>query len=125
MSRTPVPAAGTDVGSEAASAVVAVVAIVALAAADRGCALAELFVLPAPLHADVASAATQIALAARYGLGAPGRTGYALAKDEVNYVGEAIAFVVADAGWKYLSTGVYGATDDEVAAQGLEGQLWA
>ena len=36
-----------------------------------------------------------------------------------------IAFVVADAGWKYLSTGVYGAPDDEVAAQGLEGQLWA
>jgi cysteine synthase B len=36
-----------------------------------------------------------------------------------------IAFVVADAGWKYLSTGVYGATDDEQAAHGLEGQLWA
>ncbi|MGI8592334.1 MAG: PLP-dependent cysteine synthase family protein [Nakamurella sp.] len=36
-----------------------------------------------------------------------------------------IAFVVADAGWKYLSTGVYGATDDEAAAAGLEGQLWA
>ncbi len=36
-----------------------------------------------------------------------------------------IAFIVADAGWKYLSTGVYGATDDEVAASGLDGQLWA
>lgn len=36
-----------------------------------------------------------------------------------------IAFVVADAGWKYLSTGVYGATDDAEAAVGLEGQLWA
>ena len=36
-----------------------------------------------------------------------------------------IAFVVADAGWKYLSTGVYGAPDDERAAEGLEGQLWA
>ena len=36
-----------------------------------------------------------------------------------------IAFVVADAGWKYLSTGIYGADDDGVAAEGLEGQLWA
>jgi [CysO sulfur-carrier protein]-thiocarboxylate-dependent cysteine synthase len=36
-----------------------------------------------------------------------------------------IAFVVADAGWKYLSTGVYGAGDDQAAAEGLEGQLWA
>jgi [CysO sulfur-carrier protein]-thiocarboxylate-dependent cysteine synthase len=36
-----------------------------------------------------------------------------------------IAFVVADAGWKYLSTGVYGAGDDAAAAEGLEGQLWA
>lgn len=36
-----------------------------------------------------------------------------------------IAFVVADAGWKYLSTGVYGAGDDADAAAGLEGQLWA
>ncbi len=36
-----------------------------------------------------------------------------------------VAFVVADGGWKYLSTGVYGAPDDEVAASGLEGQLWA
>jgi len=36
-----------------------------------------------------------------------------------------IAFIVADAGWKYLSTGVYGAPDDEHAAEGLEGQLWA
>lgn len=36
-----------------------------------------------------------------------------------------IAFIVADAGWKYLSTGVYGASDDSSAARGLEGQLWA
>ena len=36
-----------------------------------------------------------------------------------------IAFIVADAGWKYLSTGVYGAGDDQDAAAGLEGQLWA
>jgi cysteine synthase B len=35
-----------------------------------------------------------------------------------------IAFVVADGGWKYLSTGAYGGTVDEAAA-GLEGQLWA
>ncbi len=36
-----------------------------------------------------------------------------------------IAFIVADAGWKYLSTGVYGAGDDADAAAGLEGRLWA
>jgi len=35
-----------------------------------------------------------------------------------------IAFVVADGGWKYLSTGAYGGTLDEAEA-GLEGQLWA
>ncbi|PKW14654.1 PLP-dependent cysteine synthase family protein [Saccharopolyspora spinosa] len=35
-----------------------------------------------------------------------------------------IAFIVADAGWKYLSTGAYSGTIDE-AAQRLEGQLWA
>lgn len=35
-----------------------------------------------------------------------------------------IVFVVADAGWKYLSTGAYGGTLDE-AAQQLDGQLWA
>ena len=35
-----------------------------------------------------------------------------------------IVFVVADAGWKYLSTGAYGGTLDE-AAQRLDGQLWA
>jgi len=35
-----------------------------------------------------------------------------------------IAFVVADAGWKYLSTGVYeGSLDD--ADDALDGQLWA
>jgi cysteine synthase len=35
-----------------------------------------------------------------------------------------IAFVVADGGWKYLSTGAYGGTLEEAAAR-LEGQLWA
>ncbi|HEU0131059.1 MAG TPA: cysteine synthase [Mycobacteriales bacterium] len=35
-----------------------------------------------------------------------------------------IAFVVADGGWKYLSTGAYGGTLEE-AAERLEGQLWA
>ncbi len=35
-----------------------------------------------------------------------------------------IAFVVADGGWKYLSTGAYGGTLEDAAA-GLEGQLWA
>jgi cysteine synthase len=35
-----------------------------------------------------------------------------------------IAFVVADAGWKYLSTGAYGGTL-EGAEQAIEGQLWA
>jgi cysteine synthase B len=35
-----------------------------------------------------------------------------------------IAFVVADGGWKYLSTGAYEGTIDE-AEVALEGQLWA
>ena len=35
-----------------------------------------------------------------------------------------ICFVVADGGWKYLSTGAYAGTLDE-AAECLEGQLWA
>jgi cysteine synthase len=35
-----------------------------------------------------------------------------------------IAFVVADGGWKYLSTGAYKGTIDE-AEEALEGQLWA
>ena len=35
-----------------------------------------------------------------------------------------IAFVIADAGWKYLSTGAYGGTLEEAEAR-LEGQLWA
>ncbi|MCK0518332.1 PLP-dependent cysteine synthase family protein [Williamsia sp. DF01-3] len=35
-----------------------------------------------------------------------------------------IAFVVCDAGWKYLSTGVYEGSLDE-AGEGLEGHLWA
>ncbi|GAA3030931.1 O-phosphoserine sulfhydrylase [Gordonia defluvii] len=35
-----------------------------------------------------------------------------------------IAMVMPDAGWKYLSTGVYG-TDPHEAAAAVEGQLWA
>jgi [CysO sulfur-carrier protein]-thiocarboxylate-dependent cysteine synthase len=35
-----------------------------------------------------------------------------------------VVFVVADAGWKYLSTGAYGGTLAD-AEQALEGQLWA
>jgi cysteine synthase B len=35
-----------------------------------------------------------------------------------------IAFVVADGGWKYLSTGAYEGTVDD-AEERLEGQLWA
>lgn len=35
-----------------------------------------------------------------------------------------IAFIVADGGWKYLSTGAYEGTLEE-AEQALEGQLWA
>ena len=35
-----------------------------------------------------------------------------------------VAFIVADSGWKYLSTGAYGADLEEAAAR-LEGQLWA
>jgi [CysO sulfur-carrier protein]-thiocarboxylate-dependent cysteine synthase len=35
-----------------------------------------------------------------------------------------VALVIADAGWKYLSTGAYGGTLEEAEAR-LEGQLWA
>ncbi len=35
-----------------------------------------------------------------------------------------IAFIVCDAGWKYLSTGIYGSQVDE-ATEGLDGTLWA
>ncbi|MCW2883012.1 MAG: cysteine synthase [Sphaerisporangium sp.] len=35
-----------------------------------------------------------------------------------------IAFIVADGGWKYLSTGAYDGTIDEAEGR-LEGQLWA
>ena len=46
--------------------------------------------------------------------------------DRAVAAGEAaeIALVVADGGWKYLSTGAYGGTLEEAAAR-LEGQLWA
>lgn len=36
-----------------------------------------------------------------------------------------IVFVVADGGWKYLSTGVYTAPTTEAAIETLHGQLWA
>jgi [CysO sulfur-carrier protein]-thiocarboxylate-dependent cysteine synthase len=36
-----------------------------------------------------------------------------------------IVFVVADAGWKYLSTGIYTAESTEDAIAALKGQLWA
>ena len=35
-----------------------------------------------------------------------------------------IVILVADGGWKYLSTGAYSGTLDEAESQ-LEGQLWA
>jgi len=35
-----------------------------------------------------------------------------------------VAFIVADAGWKYLSTGAYDGTLDEAATR-IDGQLWA
>jgi [CysO sulfur-carrier protein]-thiocarboxylate-dependent cysteine synthase len=35
-----------------------------------------------------------------------------------------IALLIADGGWKYLSTGAYGGTLAEAEAR-LEGQLWA
>jgi len=35
-----------------------------------------------------------------------------------------IALLIADGGWKYLSTGAYAGTLDEAEAR-LEGQLWA
>ena len=38
--------------------------------------------------------------------------------------GADVAFVVADGGWKYLSTGAYGGTLAD-AEEALEGQLWA
>ena len=36
-----------------------------------------------------------------------------------------IVFVVADGGWKYLSTGIYEAASTEEAVERLRGQLWA
>ncbi len=47
--------------------------------------------------------------------------GYQAAKDGQK---ADIALVVADAGWKYLSTGAYAGTIAE-AETALEGQLWA
>ena len=35
-----------------------------------------------------------------------------------------IVVLIADGGWKYLSTGAYGGTLEEAQAR-LEGQLWA
>lgn len=49
----------------------------------------------------------------------------AMARKAVDETTQAdIAFVVADAGWKYLSTGAYAGSLDE-AEDALEGQLWA
>ncbi|WP_354640694.1 PLP-dependent cysteine synthase family protein [Kitasatospora camelliae] len=36
-----------------------------------------------------------------------------------------VVFVVADGGWKYLSTGIYTAETTEQAVEALQGQLWA
>ncbi|WP_037907081.1 PLP-dependent cysteine synthase family protein [Actinacidiphila yeochonensis] len=36
-----------------------------------------------------------------------------------------VVFVVADGGWKYLSTGIYTAAGTEEAIEALHGQLWA
>ncbi|MDG9704253.1 PLP-dependent cysteine synthase family protein [Streptomyces sp. DH37] len=36
-----------------------------------------------------------------------------------------IVFIVADGGWKYLSTGIYTAPTTEAAVEALQGQLWA
>ncbi|OEV02854.1 PLP-dependent cysteine synthase family protein [Streptomyces oceani] len=36
-----------------------------------------------------------------------------------------IVFVVADGGWKYLSTGAYTAPTTDAAVEALQGQLWA
>ncbi|MCT2591240.1 cysteine synthase [Streptomyces sp. N2-109] len=36
-----------------------------------------------------------------------------------------IVFIVADGGWKYLSTGIYTAASTEAAVAALHGQLWA
>jgi cysteine synthase B len=36
-----------------------------------------------------------------------------------------IAFVIADGGWKYLSTGIYTAATTDEAVERLHGQLWA
>ena len=46
-----------------------------------------------------------------------------LAKESVDAgVGADIALIVCDAGWKYLSTGIYGKDGD---SEVLDGQLWA
>ena len=51
--------------------------------------------------------------------------GIALANEAVRDGKSAdIAFIVCDAGWKYLSTGVYGSEVDE-ATEGLDDTLWA
>jgi cysteine synthase B len=36
-----------------------------------------------------------------------------------------IVFVIADGGWKYLSTGIYTAESTEAAVEAVQGQLWA
>ena len=49
----------------------------------------------------------------------------AMGNEAVNAKRDAdIAFIVCDAGWKYLSTGIYGSEIEE-ATEGLDGNLWA
>ena len=49
----------------------------------------------------------------------------AMGNEAVNAKRDAdIAFIVCDAGWKYLSTGIYGSEIEE-ATEGLDGTLWA
>ncbi|QSB05909.1 PLP-dependent cysteine synthase family protein [Natronoglycomyces albus] len=57
--------------------------------------------------------------------GAVLHAGLAIAKQEAKAGREAdIALLVADAGWKYLSTGAYSSDFDE-ATENLDGQVWA
>jgi [CysO sulfur-carrier protein]-thiocarboxylate-dependent cysteine synthase len=60
-----------------------------------------------------------------FSTGAVAHAALAVAHEALNAGRRAdVAFLVADAGWKYLSTGAYGGTLSE-AEEALEGQLWA
>ena len=65
------------------------------------------------------SAWADVARAGR--LGAENRTGVVV--ELLDGLGIA-TLIVADGGWKYLSTGAYAGTLDE-ATEAIEGQLWA